>query len=102
MNQQTNNSLRRNNQSQNQNASRANTGTASAAPSAFVKPLNTLSSIPATGYSGSKVVGIVILAVVLVLLVGACYWLYTVYSNRVFQTTVETEVMPDVKDAKQT
>ena len=99
MNQQTNNSLRRNNQSQNQNASRANTGTASAAPSAFVKPLNTLSSIPATGYSGSKVVGIVILAVVLVLLVGACYWLYTVYSNRVFQTTVETEVMPDVKDA---
>ena len=99
MNQQTNNSLRRNNQSQNQNASRANTGTASAAPSAFVKPLNTLSSIPATGYSGSKVVGIVILAVVLVLLVDACYWLYTVYSNRVFQTTVETEVMPDVKDA---
>jgi hypothetical protein len=51
------------------------------------------------GYSGSKVIGIVILVVVLVLLVGACYWLYTVYSNRVFQTTVETEVMPDVKDA---
>jgi hypothetical protein len=51
------------------------------------------------GYSGSKVIGIVIVVVVLVLLIGACYWLYTIYSNRVFQTTVETEVMPDVKDA---
>lgn len=51
------------------------------------------------GYSGSRVIGIVILVVVIVLLIGACYWLYTVYSNRVFQTTVETEVLPDVKDA---
>jgi hypothetical protein len=52
-----------------------------------------------SGYSGTKVIGIVIVVVVLILLIGASYWLYTIYSNRVFQTTVETEVLPDVKDA---
>ncbi len=86
MNQQTNNSFRRNNQT----ITRLNNTSAS-------RQFNSSSS--SGGYSGSKVIGIVILVVVLVLLVGACYWLYTVYSNRVFQTTVETEVMPDVKDA---
>lgn len=57
------------------------------------------SGTSSSGYSGSRVLGIVILVVVLLLLAGACYWLYSVYSNRVFQTTVETEVMPEVKDA---
>lgn len=51
---------------------------------------NSSSSSSSGSYSGSKVIGIIILVVVIVLLVGACYWLYTVYSNRVFQTTVET------------
>lgn len=61
---------------------------------------NTSQAVPtSTGYSGSKVIGIVIVVVVVILLAGASYWLYTFYSNRVFQTTVETEVMPDVKDA---
>lgn len=87
MNQQTNNSNKRNNQF--------------LPPRANIAPVasNLSSSSGSGGYSGSKVIGIVIVAVVLVLLIGACYWLYTVYSNRVFQTTVETEVMPDVKDA---
>jgi len=93
MNQQTNNSIRRNNQT----TPRINN---TSPPSSFMpssRAFNTSSS--SGGYSGSKVIGIIILVVVLILLVGACYWLYTFYSNRVFQTTVETEVMPDVKDA---
>jgi len=91
MNQQTNNSIRRNNQTN----SRLITTTPSFSP--VSRSVNSSSS--SGSYSSSKVIGIVILVVVLVLLAGACYWLYTVYSNRVFQTTVETEVMPDVKDA---
>ena len=93
MNQQTNNAVRRNNQT----TSRLNNAPSPSLYQAASRSLNSSSS--SGGYSGSKVIGIVILVVVLVLLVGACYWLYTVYSNRVFQTTVETEVMPDVKDA---
>lgn len=88
MNQQTNNSNKRNNQQP------------QILPNSY-KPISSYNSSPASsgGYSGSKVVGIIILVVVVLLLIGACYWLYTIYTNRVFQTTVETEVMPDVKDA---
>lgn len=86
MNQQTNNTNRRNNQplimSSNSYKSAYNSNVSSS-----------------NLYSGSRVLGIVILVVVILLLAGACYWLYTVYSNRIVQTTVETEVMPDVKDA---
>jgi hypothetical protein len=95
MNQQTNNSVRRNNQT----TPRLNNTSAPSLYQPSSRSLNSSSSSSSSGYSGSKVIGIVILVVVLLLLVGACYWLYTVYSNRVFQTTVETEVMPDVKDA---
>ena len=97
MNQQTNNSVRRNNQT----TPRLNNTSAPSLYQPSSRSLNSSSSSSSSsgGYSGSKVIGIVILVVVLVLLVGACYWLYTIYSNRVFQTTVETEVMPDVKDA---
>ena len=86
MNQQSNNTNKRNYQS----------------PPVFVnsnKPAYNSGASGSGGYSGSRVLGIVILVVFLLLLAGVCYWLYTVYSNRVFQTTVETEVMPDVKDA---
>lgn len=101
MNQQTNNTVRRNNQT---NTRLNNTPTPSlyqSTPRIFNSSSGSSSgsSSSSSGYSGSKVIGIIILVVVIVLLVGACYWLYTVYSNRVFQTTVETEVMPDVKDA---
>jgi hypothetical protein len=83
---QTNNSMRRNNQfGTPPTSSRLNTSSAG--------------SNSSSGYSSSRVIGIVIVVVVLILLVGACYWLYTIYSNRVFQTTLETEVMADVKDA---
>lgn len=95
MNQQTNNSIRRNNQS----PPRLNNTPPSSLYQPAARALNSGTGSSSSGYSGSKVIGIVILVVVLFLLAGACYWLYTVYSNRVFQTTVETEVMPDVKDA---
>jgi hypothetical protein len=91
------NQQRINQQSMNQTSKQSNNTT---------KPLytyrNTSQSVLQTvssGYSGSKVIGIIIVVVVVILLVGASYWLYNFYSNRVFQTTVETEVMPDVKDA---
>jgi len=101
MNQQTNNSVRRNNQT----PPRLNNTPQSSLYQSAARSFNsstgssTGASSSSGGYSGSKVIGIIILVVVIVLLIGACYWLYTVYSNRVFQTTVETEVMPDVKDA---
>ena len=95
MNQQTNNATRGNNQTN----PRINNTTVSSLYQSALRKSNSSSTSSSGGYSGSKVIGIIILVVVIVLLVGACYWLYTVYSNRVFQTTVETEVMPDVKDA---
>jgi hypothetical protein len=97
MNQQTNNPSRRNNQAA---PKLNNTSTPS-----VISTTNSTSSASSSsfassgGYSSSKVIGIVIVVVVLILLIGVCYWLYTVYSNKVFQTTVETEVMKDVKDA---
>lgn len=86
MNQLTNNSNKRINQT---------------IPRHITTPLsiNSPSSYGSGEYTGSKVIGIVILVVVIVLLIGASYWLYTFYSNRVFQTTVETDIMPDVKEA---
>jgi len=86
MNQQSTNILKRNNQ----NNSRA---------SEYPSILGSRSNNSVSGNSSSKIIGIIVLVVVLVLLIVACYWLYTMYSNRQFQTTVETEVMPDVKDA---
>jgi hypothetical protein len=50
------------------------------------------------GYTGSKVFGIILVVVIVILLIGACYWLYQFYRNRTFQTINEVEVMPDVKD----
>jgi len=96
MNQQNNNPARRNNQT---NSRLNNTAAVGFPQSQVSRSFNSSYSNSSVGYSSSKVIGIVILVVVLGLLVGACYWLYTVYTNRVFQTTVETEVMPDVKDA---
>ena len=96
MNQQTNNSIRRNNQT----PPRLNTTPSPSLYQSAARAFNSSNgSSSSGGYSGSKVIGIIILVVVIILLLGACYWLYTIYSNRVFQTTVETEVMPDVKDA---
>ena len=60
---------------------------------------NTSSGNVSKGYSGSNVFGIVLLVVIIILISGACYWAYTVYSNRTFQTSTSVEVLADVKNA---
>jgi hypothetical protein len=52
-----------------------------------------------SGYSGSKVIGIILLIVCIVALVGSMYWLYGYYSTANKATPLEVEVMPDVKNA---
>lgn len=51
------------------------------------------------GYSGSNVFGIVLLVVVILLVSSACYWAYTVYSSRTFETSVDVVALSDVKNA---
>jgi len=60
---------------------------------------NTSSGNVSKSYSGSNVFGIVLLVVIIILIAGACYWAYTVYSNRTFQTSTSVEVLADVKNA---
>ena len=57
------------------------------------------STIIRSGYSGSNVFGIVLLVVVILLVAGACYWAYTVYSSRTFDTSVDVVALADVKNA---
>ena len=60
---------------------------------------NTSSGNVSKGYSGSNVLGIVLLVVIIILIAGACYWAYTVYSSKTFQTSTSVEVLADVKNA---
>jgi len=74
-----------------------------------VKPNNTplqntskptlTTTIIKSGYSGSNVFGIVLLIVVILLVSIACYWAYTVYSSRTFETSVDVVALSDVKNA---
>ena len=52
-----------------------------------------------TGYTGSNVFGIVILIVVIIAIGSAAYWLYNYYTTKSFQTSIDVELMPDIKDA---
>jgi len=52
-----------------------------------------------TGYTGSNVFGIIILIVVIIAIGGASYWLYNYYTTKSFQTSIDVELMPDIKDA---
>lgn len=52
-----------------------------------------------TGYTGSKVFGIILLFVVILVLGYSSYWLYNYYSTNQFIKPQEVEVMPDVKNA---
>ena len=52
-----------------------------------------------TGYTGSKVFGIILLLVIVLVLAYASNWLYTYYSTKQFIKPQEVEVMPDVKNA---
>ena len=54
------------------------------------------------GYSGSSVFGIIILVVVILVVLSSSYWLYSYYTTKSFTTSVQTAVMPDVRDASST
>jgi len=58
-------------------------------------PKNTIQ----TGYSGSRIFGVFLLSVVVLVLGYASYWLYNYYSTKQFIKPEEVEVMPDVKNA---
>jgi hypothetical protein len=60
---------------------------------------NASSSWSPSGYSSSNVFGIVLLVIIILAICGACYWLYQTYTSKSFVNTIQTEVMPDVKDA---
>ena len=55
-----------------------------------------------SGFSGSNVFGIILLMVVIIVILGAAYWAYNYYTTKSFQTSVDAEVMPDIKDATST
>ena len=63
---------------------------------------NTSTSNNKGGFTGTNVFGIVLGVVVLMIVVSAGYWFYKTYTNKTFQTYMETEVMSDVKDAAST
>ena len=54
---------------------------------------------PSAGYSGSNVVGIILLLVIIIAIVGSAYWAYGYYTTKTFTSSIDTEVMPDIKDA---
>jgi hypothetical protein len=59
----------------------------------------TATSSQSTGYSGSNVIGIILLIVIIIIVLGASYWAYNYYTTKTFATVIDTEVMPDIKDA---
>ena len=52
-----------------------------------------------SGYSGSNVIGIILLVVVLIGVASASYWFYNYYTTKTFVNSIETEVIPDIRDA---
>lgn len=61
--------------------------------------MNTSNKPVSRQFSSSNVFGIVLVVIVIMILLAGCYWLYQFYTTRSFQNILETEVMPDVKDA---
>ena len=61
--------------------------------------VNNAKPAPSTGYSGSKIIGIGLIFIVLVIVLGATYWLYNYYSKKSFVTILDVDAMPDVKSA---
>jgi hypothetical protein len=68
-----------------------------------IQSTNTRNTTPSrntsSGYTSYNVVGIVLLIFIILLIIGASYWAYTVYSARTFQTSISVEALPDVKNA---
>lgn len=63
---------------------------------------STSTSTPTTGYTGSNVFGIIILIVVIIAIGGAAYWAYNYYTTKSFQTSIDVELIPEIKDATNT
>ena len=62
----------------------------------------TFESEPTSGYSGTNIIGIVILIFIIIAIAGAAYWLYNYYTSKSFQTSVDSELLPNIKDATST
>jgi len=58
-----------------------------------------LNNTKSTGYSGSNVFGIILLIIIIIIIIGGSYWLYNYYTSKSFQSSLSSEVLPDVKDA---
>ena len=104
MNRTTNNNLTKKNSNQVSNAVRNvnsvnnSTKVSNASKSNTSNTSNTSGSSKA-GYSGSNMIGVVLLVVILIGIGCASYWLYNYYTTKDFAKPVQVEVMPDVKDA---
>ena len=85
------------------NTKNATTNASSNRTNTSTNKTNTSSTAqPSAGYSGTNVIGIVIMIFVLVIIAGASYWLYNYYTTKSFQTSVDTELLSDITDASGT
>ena len=63
-------------------------------------PLTTrIANTVKSGYSGSFVIGLVLLLVIVIILGCAVYWVYNYYTDMQFQTYTEVVALEEVKDA---
>jgi hypothetical protein len=59
----------------------------------------TSNNTTSSGSSGTRVIGIIILIFVIFAILGASYWLYNYYTTKTFKTSVDAELIPNIKDA---
>jgi hypothetical protein len=85
-----------------QNVTTNTTSTTSTTNTNNSKQQNKTVNSQSNGYSGSSVFGIIILVVVILVVLSSSYWLYSYYTTKNFSTSVQTVIMPDVRDASST
>lgn len=84
------------------NTTKTNSNKAGNSTTYITNTKNTSVSEPTSGYSGTNIIGIIILIFVLIAIAGAAYWLYNYYTTKKFQTSVDAELLPNIKDATST
>ena len=63
------------------------------------KFINNIKQQASAGYTGTNIVGVILLIIVLIVISYSSYWLYNYYTKKSFIKVVDVDAMPDVKTA---